>query len=81
MQTVDDQEALSRIAKNLRRYRGDRSLADVARGAKTFPAAIKRIEDEENMPGAGLLTRIAEALSVGVSDLLAEPRKNSRNSA
>lgn len=81
MKAVSDQQALSRIAQNMRRFRGTRSLSDVARGAKTFPAAIKRIEDEENMPGVGLLTRIADALSVSVSDLLADPRKNSRNSA
>lgn len=81
MKDVSDKQALHRIAHNIRKFRGDRSLADVARVAETFPAAIKRIEDEKNMPGVGLLTRIADALSVNVADLLADPRKSSRNSA
>jgi len=70
MQTMlSDDEALERIAANLTRLRGGRSYHAIANLAHTFPASIKRIEDKLNMPGAGLLSRIAEALGVSVDTM------------
>ena len=71
-----DTAVLSIIASNMRRLRGGRSLQDVATEAKTFPASIKRIEDRDHMPGAGLLVRIANALHVSVAELY-QPIENS----
>ena len=75
MQTVlTDEQALEAIAYNVRRYRGDRSYSDVARISKTYRAPIVRGEKGRHMPGAGLLSRLAEALGVTVDDLLMSDR-------
>lgn len=68
---MTDQETLRRLASNLRYYRGDTSLAEIARRCETYPTAIKRIEDGESMPGLGLTTRLATALGITVDELLA----------
>lgn len=78
---VNDQEALQRISYWMKYHRGDRSLGEIARGCDTYPTAIKRIEDGGNMPGAGLLTRIAGSLGVEWSDLLQPIPKKRRKSA
>ena len=75
MQDVTDKEAIARIAANLRRLRGEQSLSEVARRAGTYPSAIKRIEDGENMPGVGLLTRIAAAVDASLDEMLKPVRK------
>ena len=76
---VSDEEALRRIAHNLRRLRGEASLSEIARRCDTYPTAIKRIEDGENMPGVGLLTRIASALGVKFEDFLRPVKKTSKS--
>lgn len=78
MQIVSDKEALKRIAANARRLRGDRSLSQIARDAETYPASIRRIEEGQNMPGVGLLTRLAKALGASVDELLSPPNTLSR---
>ncbi|HYG26638.1 MAG TPA: helix-turn-helix transcriptional regulator [Caulobacteraceae bacterium] len=72
---MTDDQALHNIATNLKRLRVEKglSMAALAREINDYPATIKRIEDEACMPGAGLLTRIAEALGSTANDLLAEP--------
>jgi transcriptional regulator with XRE-family HTH domain len=75
---VSDEKALENIAENLRRLRGERSLSEVARGCDSYPANIQRIEREENMPGAGLLTRIAAYFGVSVEEMLASPTKGKK---
>lgn len=79
---MSDKQALRRIAANIRRIRGDLglSMAALARKIDDYPTSIKRIEDEESMPGVGLLTRISDALGVTVNDLLADSQKMSRAS-
>jgi transcriptional regulator with XRE-family HTH domain len=74
-QVMSDQQALEVIAENLRRFRGARSYSEIARACTTqdetaYPATIERIEKRKNMPGAGLLCRLAEALGVTVDDML-----------
>lgn len=69
---VTDQQALERISENLKRLRGELSLGEVARGSGTYPANIQRIERAENMPGVGLLTRIARYFRVSVDFMLAQ---------
>lgn len=71
---MSDNETKQRIAANLKRLRGEVSLAEVARRAKSYPTTIKEIEDGVRMPGVGLLTRIADAFNVGVDEFL----KNNR---
>ncbi len=71
---MSDDQTKEAIAANLRRLRGELSLAEVARRAGSFPTTIKEIEDGVRMPGVGLLTRIADALKVPVEEFL----KNSR---
>lgn len=76
---VTDEEALRRISCNLRRLRGTLSYGEVARRCGTYPTAIKRIEDGENMPGVGLLTRIAAAIDTSFDELLKPVRKKSKS--
>ena len=72
---MSDEEATILISHNLRRLRKDLSLAEVARRANTYPTTIKQIEDGERMPGVGLLTRIAEAFEVEISEFLMPVKK------
>lgn len=74
---MTDKEALRRLAANLRtkRQAAGLSMSALARQIGDYPATIKRIEDEVSQPGVGLLTRIAEALSVTVNDLLDDTRR------
>jgi len=51
-------------------------MAALAKLIEDYPASIERIENEKHMPGVGLLSRIAEALGVGVDDLLKAPAQN-----
>ena len=76
MATVSDKETKQVLGSNLKRLRGDISFAELGRRCKTCATAIKEIEEGKRMPGAGLLTRIAEALEVQVEALLS-PKKNS----
>ena len=71
--TTTDAEILGNIASNLKRLRGERTLAEVARAAGTYAANVGRIESQENMPSAGLLSRIAEALGTTPLGLLDPP--------
>lgn len=74
---MTDEQALKVVAHNVRRLRLERelSMAELARLADTYPSNIKRIEDRESMPGAGMLTRISEALGVTVNDLVSADGK------
>lgn len=78
--TERDQEVLRNIAGNVLRLRTEEGLSmrALAEKAGDYAPTIKRIEDEENMPGAGLLARIAEALGVTANDLLAKPATQGR---
>lgn len=83
MQAVTNQQAKVNIAANLLRLRGSKSYSQLARECSTddetvYPATIERIEKARNMPGVGLLSRIAEALGVTVDTMLAEPRASDR---
>lgn len=73
---MTDQQALRRIAANLRFYREEKGLSKsaLARLINDYPATVERIEAQKNMPGVGLLTRLAEALEITVNDLLEDPR-------
>lgn len=83
MTSMTDKQALRRIAQNVKRLREEKgwSMGRLAREIKDYPATIKRIEDEENMPGVGLLTRLAEALQVTMNDLLADPKNSLANAS
>lgn len=74
---MTDKLALKRIAVNVRRRRLEAGLSmnELAKRIDHYAPAVKRIEDEESMPGLGMATRIAEALGCTVDDLLQEPQK------
>ena len=79
-----DEQALANIAANLSRLLADRkwSQSDLARAAGEAIVNINRAVRGVNMPGAGLLGRIAEALDVSVDRLLADPpQRNFQKSA
>jgi transcriptional regulator with XRE-family HTH domain len=71
---MTDQQAMRRIAKNLRRFReaAGLSMSALARDIGDYPNAIERIEKARNMPGVGLMTRIAERLDKTLDDFLEE---------
>lgn len=75
---VTDDEALSTIAHNVTRFRGERSKKWLAQESGTYTTNISRIENAEDMPGAGLLLRVAKALGVSVDDLFTPAPKNNR---
>lgn len=80
MQVLSDIDALANIAANLSRLRNGKSYSQLARECSTeeetaYPATIERIEKGRNMPGAGLLSRLAEVLGVSTDDMLADPPK------
>lgn len=71
---MTDRQALRVIARNLKRFRTEAglSMSALARAMNDYPATIQRIEDERCMPGAGLLTRLAEALDKTLDDFVEE---------
>lgn len=76
---MTDDQAKQAIAANLKKLRNGLSYSELGRRCGTNASAISKIEKGEHMPGAGLLTRIAEALDVQVGDLLKSRRKFSRS--
>jgi transcriptional regulator with XRE-family HTH domain len=70
MQTPTDKQTKQLLSANLRKFRGDLTLREVARRVETDASSIKAIEDGVRMPGVGLLARIATALNVSVEDFL-----------
>ncbi len=75
---MSDEHAMKNIAANVARLRGDRSRSWLANEAGTYPISITRIEAAKNMPGGGLLKRLAEALGTTADGLLSDPRESSR---
>jgi len=77
---VSDEEALNNIAKNVAALRGERSRYWLAKETGTYTINITRIENGDHMPGAGLLSRLAEALGVEIERLLQKPNRPRRAS-
>ncbi len=80
---ISDDAALKNISANVRRLIGDRSFSEIARACCTpdwtcYAATIEKIANGKNMPGAGLLARLAEALGVTPNDLLSQPAAKRR---
>lgn len=75
MLTDRDREILANIAANVRRLREDAGLStyELAEKIDEYQPTIWRLEEAKNMPGAGLLARIAESLEVPADVLLAPP--------
>jgi len=78
---LKDKEAKRNIARYLVRVRLERNMSRyaLAKAVDVATIQISRIENGEQMPGAGMLARIAEALGVTSDDLLYGPEKNSQN--
>lgn len=67
---VSDDEARELIAMNLARLRGEMSYSELGRRCGSSAGAVRDIETMRRMPGAGMLTRLADALEVDISELL-----------
>ncbi len=77
-QVVSDKTTLENIAANVARLRNGKSYSQLARDVsidddRAYPATIERIEKGVNMPGAGLLKRLAEALGTTTDALMSDP--------
>jgi transcriptional regulator with XRE-family HTH domain len=84
MSTVlTDTEAKTIIGENVSRFLAARgwSQAKLAVETKENEMTISRVVRGKNVPGAGLLSRIAEALNVSTEDLLRAPERKSRRTA
>ncbi len=72
------------IAANLKRLRGDRSQAEIARLCTTpdwkcYPATIQQIESGCHLPSLVIAHHIAEVLGVSIDELLQESTPRRRN--
>lgn len=67
---LTDDQALANIAANVKRLRGDRSQYWLAKQLGITPIQVSRLENGENMPGAGRLARLAEVLGTTTDALL-----------
>lgn len=74
---VTDSNGKRNIAANMRQLMADTGLkqSDIARATGENRMTISNIARGAKMPGAALLSRVAEALGVTSDDLLAEPQK------
>lgn len=78
---INDDQAREYVAANVARLRGDRSRYWLAKAVGTGTISISRIERGEHLPGAGLLSRLAEALGVSIDTLLENPNRKSKKTA
>lgn len=72
MSTVDDNTTLKNIAKNLRRLLATHKLSQngLAREIEESPTRINQYVQGKKMPGAGVLSRIAERFSVTTDEII-----------
>lgn len=75
---LTDEEARKNIGTNLKRLLNNRgwTQARLAKEVGCPTMTISRIVRGQNMPGIGLLARVAEVLDVSVDRLIHEPSKN-----
>ena len=72
---MHDHQAIAAIAANVRRLRGRRTRAHLAKEVGCHQQQIYRIEAAETQPLAGFLARLAAALGVTTDELLTVPTK------
>ena len=77
---MTDEQTRANIAANVRRLRGEQSRYALAKAVGIHTIQVSRIERAINVPSPGLLSRLAQAFSVTVDDLISTPRilQNSR---
>lgn len=75
---MDDNTTKKVLAANLSRILQERewSQQDLVEKCSGDKMAISRVMRGTNMPGLGLVTRIAAALEVSVDELLENPKKH-----
>ena len=80
---LTDDEARANIAANVARLLADRnwSQTELARRAMESHANINRVLHARQLPGSGILARIAEAFDVSTDRLLSAPPIASAKSA
>lgn len=76
---MTDEMAQQIIAANLKRLRGETSFSEVGRRAQTSAGAIRDIEENGRMPGAGLLTRLADAFGVQITEFFKGGKKTQKS--
>ena len=79
---VSDDQTKNNIAENLRRILESRGLEQkfLADATGENQMTISRIVRGKNVPGAGVLARIAEALDVSIDRLVQAPPESVKNS-
>lgn len=80
---MTDEQAKHRIAENIKRLLKLRGMsqAKLAAAADETPMRISYYVNEVNMPGVGVLSRIATALEVTIDELVAPLGGRGKNSA
>lgn len=75
---LKDSEAKSNVASNLKRLLGECGISQRELSRKTGDPimTINDVVNGRTMPGAGILARIAEALSVSVDAILGSDKKS-----
>ncbi len=85
MSTVSDNQALANISGNLRRLLVARAVSQngLAREIGESPTRINQYVQGKKMPGAGVLSRIAEFLDVSIDEIVGQkpPRRSGKKSA
>ena len=78
---MTDEAAQTAISRNVARLRAKQKLsfAEAGRRAQTSAGAIRDIEKNGRMPGAGLITRLAEAFGVSIAELFKTSRKSQKS--
>lgn len=69
---MSDKTTLKNIAKNLRRLLADNGISQngLARDIEESPTRINQYVQGKKMPGAGVLSRIAERFSVTTDEII-----------
>jgi transcriptional regulator with XRE-family HTH domain len=80
MSTVTDDQTLRNIADNLRRLLAIHKLSQngLARDIGESPTRINQYAQGNKMPGAGVLSRIAERFSVSTDEIIGLPPRAPR---
>lgn len=81
---MSDDQALEALSHNLTRFLAEKNVSqrELARQIGDSVMTISSIVHGKHMPLLGVVTRISEALQVGLDDLLAPPqRKKNRTAA
>lgn len=80
---ITDDQAKALVSANITRLLAARGWKqrDLAEATGENDMTISRIVRGSNVPGVGLISRIADALNVSVDELLSRKKQNRRNAS